>query len=148
MKISINYLTFKSEFVMHSTSMIKKNNKQHFFHLRAHLLCLLGVRWMYEWMNVCVVGHNLTLALRPSVIYCSSPLINPLLILHFKWNVGLYLWGHHSSYLVPKITDPGDEILNKLWPHNHIGYVWLMHLVLGVFHMWGCLSIPVEKVSL
>jgi hypothetical protein len=27
-------------------------------------------------------------------------LINPLLILHFEWNVGLYLWGHHNSHLV------------------------------------------------
>jgi hypothetical protein len=28
-------------------------------------------------------------------------LINPLLILHFEWNVGLYLWGHHNSHFVP-----------------------------------------------
>jgi hypothetical protein len=28
-------------------------------------------------------------------------LINPLLILHSEWNVGLYLWGRHNSHLVP-----------------------------------------------
>jgi hypothetical protein len=28
-------------------------------------------------------------------------LINFLLILHFEWNVGLYLWGRHNGHLVP-----------------------------------------------
>jgi hypothetical protein len=28
-------------------------------------------------------------------------LINPLLTLHFEWNVELCLWGHHNSHLVP-----------------------------------------------
>jgi hypothetical protein len=28
-------------------------------------------------------------------------LINPLLILRFEWNVGLYLWGRHNCHLVP-----------------------------------------------
>jgi hypothetical protein len=27
------------------------------------------------------------------MIYCASPFINPLLILHFERNAGLYLWG-------------------------------------------------------
>jgi hypothetical protein len=56
-------------------------------------------------------------------LLCCPFLINPLLILHLKWSVGLYLWGCHSSHLVPWKTGPGDEILNILWPHNHIGYV-------------------------
>jgi hypothetical protein len=79
-------------------------------------------------MNECVrMDHsNLALALRPSLIYHASPLINPLLILHFGWNVGPYLWGRHNSHLVPRSTGPDDGILNKLWPHNHIGYVWLI----------------------
>jgi hypothetical protein len=51
--------------------------------------------------------------------YCASPLINPLLIPHFEWNVELYLGGCHSSHLVPWRTCPGEEILNELWPHNH-----------------------------
>jgi hypothetical protein len=96
---------------------------------------------LFGWpicMYVCVrVGHsNLALALRPSLICYASPLINPLLILHFGWNVGPYLWWHHNSHLVPWNTGPGDEILNKLWPHNHIGYVWLIQPLLGTFHKW------------
>jgi hypothetical protein len=76
-------------------------------------------------MNECVrVGHsNLALAPRPSLIYCASPLINPLLILHFGWNVWPFLWGRHDSHLVPRSTGPGDEIINKQWPRNHIGCV-------------------------
>jgi hypothetical protein len=59
----------------------------------------------------------------PSLIYCASPLSNPLLILHFRWNVGPHLWGRHNSHLVPWSTGPGDKILNKLWPHDHIEQV-------------------------
>jgi hypothetical protein len=33
------------------------------------------------------------------------------------------LMGHHSSHLVPWGASSGDEILNKLWPHNHVGAV-------------------------
>jgi hypothetical protein len=69
--------------------------------------------------------------------------INPLLILHLEWSVGLCLWGRHSSDLVPWKSGPGDGILNKLWPHNHTGYVWLIHLLLGTFRKWGHQSIPV-----
>jgi hypothetical protein len=96
-------------------------------------------------MNECVrVGHsNLALAPQPSLIYCASPLINPLLILHFRWNVGPYLWGRHNSHLDPRSTGPGDEILNKLGPHNHVGYVWLIQPLLGANHKWEHLSIPV-----
>jgi hypothetical protein len=55
-------------------------------------------------------------------------LINSFIILHLKRNVGLSLRGRHSSRLVPGRTGPGDEILNKLWPHNRIGYAWLIHI--------------------
>jgi hypothetical protein len=40
--------------------------------------------------------------------------------------------GRHSSHLVPRKTGPGDERLNKPWPHNHMGYVWLIQMVLVV----------------
>jgi hypothetical protein len=109
---------------------------------------LAGYCWtLNEWINECVrVGHsNLALAPRPSLIYCASLLINPLLILCFGWNVGHYLWGRHNSHLFPRSTGPGDEILNTLWPHNHIGYVWLIQPLLGTFHKWDHLSIPVWK---
>jgi hypothetical protein len=43
--------------------------------------------------------------------------------------------GLHSSHFVPKRTGPSDEILNKLWPHNHIGYVWLIHHLLDNIHI-------------
>jgi hypothetical protein len=82
------------------------------------------------------VGHSdLALALWPSLICCVSSLINPLLILHFGWNVGPYLRGCHNSHLVPRSTGPGDKILNKLWPHNHMGYVWLIQPLLSTFYM-------------
>jgi hypothetical protein len=47
---------------------------------------------------------------------------NSLLILHFEWNVGLYLLGCHKSHLVPWRIDPGDDIFSwnilggKEWP--------------------------------
>jgi hypothetical protein len=53
---------------------------------------------------VCVRGgghNNPALAPQPSMIYCASLLINPLLNLHFKWNVQLHLRGHHNSHLIP-----------------------------------------------
>jgi hypothetical protein len=46
-------------------------------------------------------GPHTALAPRPSLIYCASPLINPLLIPHFEWSAGLYLWGRHRSHRVP-----------------------------------------------
>jgi hypothetical protein len=58
---------------------------------------------------------------RPSQVYCASPLISPLSILRFEWNLGLCLWGRRSSHLIPWRTGPRDEIVNKLWPHSHIG---------------------------
>jgi hypothetical protein len=39
-------------------------------------------------------GPHLDPAPRPSFIYCASPfLVNPLLIPHFEWNIGLCSWG-------------------------------------------------------
>jgi hypothetical protein len=72
-------------------------------------------------------------------------LINPLSILYFERNVELCLRGRHSSHLVPWKIGPGDEILNKLWPHNHKGYAWLIYFLLGTFRKWGHLLIPVWK---
>jgi hypothetical protein len=46
--------------------------------------------------------------------------------------------------MVPWNNSPCDEILDKLLPHNHIGYVWLI-LFLGTFHTWHYLLIPVWK---
>jgi hypothetical protein len=70
-----------------------------------------------------------------------------LLILHLEWSVGLCLWRRHSSHLVPWKTGTGDVIINKLWPHNHMGYVWLICL-LGTFRKWGHQSILVWKGAL
>jgi hypothetical protein len=98
-----------------------------------------------ELMYICGLGHNPVPAPQPSMICSASPLINPILILLFKWNTGLNLWGCHSSHLVPWRTGPGDEILTELWPHNHIEYVQLIRLLLGTFHKWDRLSIPVWK---
>jgi hypothetical protein len=95
---------------------------------------------LWRWMNEWGMGHNPVLAPLPSMISCASPSINPLLILHLEWNVGLYLRGRHSSHSVPWRSCPGDEVLNKQRPHNHIGYMWLIHLLLGTFRRWGRLS--------
>jgi hypothetical protein len=77
---------------------------------------------MYDGWNITFGSCTATF----SDLLCFPFLINPLLILHLDWNVGRYLWGRHSSHLVPWKTGPGDEILNKLWLHNHIGYVWVV----------------------
>jgi hypothetical protein len=70
-------------------------------------------------------------------------LINPLLIPHLEWSVGLCIWDSHSSHLVQWRPGPGDEILNKVWPHNHIGYVCLIHYLLGTFRKWDHQSISI-----
>jgi hypothetical protein len=58
--------------------------------------------FMYVCMYVCKkCGPHPSPAPRPSLIYCASPLINPLSIPHFEWSVGLCLWGRHKSHLVP-----------------------------------------------
>jgi hypothetical protein len=44
-KILINYVTFRSGFIVHSVLRVKTQNKQHCFHLWAHLLCFLGLKW-------------------------------------------------------------------------------------------------------
>jgi hypothetical protein len=99
---------------------------------------------MNEWMH-----KGWALVPRPSMIYCASSfLVNTLLILHFEWNIGLCLWGRHNSHVVPKKTGPVDEILNTLWPHNHIGCVWLIHLFPGTVHKLDYLSVPAWKVVL
>jgi hypothetical protein len=53
-------------------------------------------------MYVCIMGGpHLAPALRPSLICCVSPFsVNPLLISHFKLNLGLCLGGCHNSHLV------------------------------------------------
>jgi hypothetical protein len=58
---------------------------------------------MYSYVCIYVRGVGLVRpsAPRPSLIYCASPLISPLLIPHFEWNVGLYLRGRHKSHLAP-----------------------------------------------
>jgi hypothetical protein len=64
-------------------------------------------------------GLHLAPAPRPSLIYCASPLISSLLIPHFKWNVGHYLWGHHKSHLVPWRTGPGDNLKWLIASQSH-----------------------------
>jgi hypothetical protein len=92
------------------------------------------------------VGRIASLALRPSVIYCTSLWINPLLIPHFEWNVGLYLWRRHNGHLVPWRTGPGDKILNgAIASQLHRTCVWQSHLPLGTFHKWDCPSVPIWK---
>jgi hypothetical protein len=78
-------------------------------------------------------------------LLCFPFLINPLLIPHLEWSVGLCLRGRHSSHSIPWRTGPGDEILFGLQPHNHTGRVWLIRLLLGTFRKLGHRSIPVWK---
>jgi hypothetical protein len=56
-----------------------------------------------------------------------------------------YLWGRQKIHLIPWRTGPGDEILNELEPHNRIGRVWLIHILLGTFHKWDHPSLPIWK---
>jgi hypothetical protein len=46
-----------------------------------------------------------------------------------------------------KKTGPGDGILNKLWPHNHIAYVWLICLFQGPFTSKVICEFQFVKVS-
>jgi hypothetical protein len=46
---------------------------------------------MYVCMHVRGVGHIQPLHHDPSLFYCALPLINPLLIPHFKRNVQFFL---------------------------------------------------------
>jgi hypothetical protein len=80
---------------------------------QAILMIFLHGKYMYVCMYIWGVALIWPSALRPSLIYCASPLISPLWIPHFEWNVGLCLWGHHKSHLVPRRIGPGDEISNK-----------------------------------
>jgi hypothetical protein len=80
-------------------------------------------------------------------LLCFPFLINPLLIPHFEWSVGLCILGHHSSHLVPWKTGQGYEILHELQPPSHAGYVWLICL-LGTFRKWDHKSTPIWKGAL
>jgi hypothetical protein len=73
---------------------------------------------MYVCMNEWGMGQKIRpLHCDPQWSIVLTLLINPLLILHLEWSVGLCLWGRHSSHLVPWKTGPGDEIVNKM---NHV----------------------------
>jgi hypothetical protein len=63
----------------------------------------VSVNLHYCCMYVCMYkgGPKTGLAPRPLMIYCASIFINPWLIPHFEWSVGLCLWGRHSNHLVP-----------------------------------------------
>jgi hypothetical protein len=72
-------------------------------HLPSHVVIIKCFIWV---LIVCMYAYNRggphsALALRPLLIYCASPLISPLLIPHFEWSAGLYLWGRHRGHLVP-----------------------------------------------
>lgn len=71
MKLFINCLTFRSEFLMHNASVIEIKNKQHCLHLLALLSCFLRTRWsrtLPVWgllfglsvttVNLCLVTSN------------------------------------------------------------------------------------------
>jgi hypothetical protein len=95
------------------------------------------------YMYVCMRGrHHPAPTPRSSPVYWASPLISPLSIQHFEWNAGLHIWGRHKWHSVPRRTGAGDEILNELYPHNHIESVWLIHHLLRTFHKWDHSSIP------
>jgi hypothetical protein len=55
-----------------------------FFHTKFHNKWLIGVFSYYVGMYVWGEGHNPAPVPRPTMISCASPLINPLLILHFE----------------------------------------------------------------
>jgi hypothetical protein len=58
---------------------------------------------MYVCMYVCTWGGPEIRPLHRDVQWSivRPLLINPLLILHFEWSVGLYLWGRHNSHYAP-----------------------------------------------
>jgi hypothetical protein len=38
--------------------------------------------------------------------------------------------------------------MNELQPHNHTGYEWLIHLLLGTFRKWDHQSIPIQWATM
>jgi hypothetical protein len=108
-----------------------------------YIQSLVSFHLANDWMNECM--HNgwttINWPMHCDLQWC----VMLRFILHFKWNVGLCVQGHQRSHLVPWKTGPGDWILSKVWPHNHIGYVWLIYLLLGTFWRQDYLSVPVWR---
>jgi hypothetical protein len=100
---------------------------------------------MNEWMNECM-HKGWGILMRPSMIYYASPfLYNSFSTVHFEWKVGLCLWGIMVITWFHKKLAQLTNSLNKVWPHKHIGCVWVIHLFPGTVHKWSHLSIPVWK---
>jgi hypothetical protein len=134
---------FVGTYCFHLHGPINRAWYQHEGRWQAGILLSLYV-CMYVCMYVWGVGFIRPSALRPSLIYCASPLISPLLIPHFKLNVWLYLWGRH------KVTRFHEELAQVT--KSQMSYsltitqdMWLIHLLLGTFHKWDHPSIPVWK---
>jgi hypothetical protein len=72
-------------------------------------------------------------------------LIIPSAILHFGCSAGFYTCGRRSSHLVPWDVDPDGEILDKLGPHIHTGYVWLFRFLPDTCHKWDCYLVSVWR---
>jgi hypothetical protein len=107
-------------------AVFRRSNKLALLHFTKFLIhcqlivppfnAILSFVCMYVWE----VGQKIRPLHRDLQLSIVLPLlISPLLIPHLEWSVGLCLRGLHSSHLVPWKTGPGDEILNKLWSHNH-----------------------------
>jgi hypothetical protein len=77
---------------------------------------------MYVCMYVCKGWAKIhpALALRPLI-----SIMLPLLV-HPSTN-STFLMGRHCSHVIPRNTGRSNEILDKLLPRNHIGYLWLIH---------------------
>jgi hypothetical protein len=103
---------------------------------------------MYVCKGQVRICHLSSPCIATSKMYCFPSLFITLSVLNFWWSAGLSLWGHHGSHSVPWSNDPCGKILNKLLPHNHIGYVWLILLFLGTVCTLDCLPVTVQKGAL
>jgi hypothetical protein len=115
-------------------------------------LTLTTIPWeknllLYVCMYVCIRGGPLRpLHCDPQwSIVLSLSLVIPSAIPHFERNAGFCTWGRRNSHLVPWNIDPGGEILNKLGPYIHTGYVWLFHFLSDTYHSWDCYLVPVWR---
>jgi hypothetical protein len=134
-----------------STDSIQFPSSEHLNGFGSVLFCLIMTLslnlFMTVLMYVCIRGgpyRPLHCDPQWSIVLPLS-LIIPSAIPHFRCSAGFYTWGCRSSHLVPWDVDPGGEILDKLGPHIHTGYVWLFCFLPDTCHKLDCYLLPVWR---
>jgi hypothetical protein len=104
-----------------------------------HLKYRAGI-YTYVWARI---DHALALRILrfivlPRPVY---PPVNPTFLIKCR----TFLMGAWRSRLVPWNKASNDQIWNKLLPHNHTVYMWLIRVFLDTFRSWDYLLISVWR---